>query len=196
MAGARFVLPYQTVVYPAYGIPGAKLWFYESGTDTPQNTYSDAGLTVPNDNPVPADAGGRFPNIFLLSAAYKVVLTDALDDEIWTADPVQGGAGGGGSGGDVTRRQVANNTAVLATDSIIEVDASGGSVKVTYPLALGTPTQVQPVTIVKIDNTANEVQIVDDGSPGTIRATLDSPAVGVNMASAIVYSTGAALRVL
>jgi hypothetical protein len=89
--GARFVLPYQTVI-DATGvpIPGALLFFYASGTSNLQNTYSDAALTVPNTNPVQANAAGVFPNIFLSGQFYKVVLTDSLDNEIWTADPVQG----------------------------------------------------------------------------------------------------------
>lgn len=195
MAGSRFVLPYQTVIFPAYGIPGAKLWFYESGTDTPLATYSNVGLSIANTNPVVADAGGRFPNIFMLPEAYKVVLTDSLDDEIWTADPVYGSQGSGG-GGDVSRRQVSGNTTVLSTDSIIEVNAAGGAVKITYPLALGSVSQVQPVTIVKIDNTVNPVQIVDDGSPLVIRLAMTAPAIGVNMTSALVYSMGTTLRIL
>lgn len=89
--GSRFVLPYQTVINnTGVPLPGALLYFYASGTDTPLNTYSDVGLTTPNANPVVADAAGVFGNIFLSSAAYKVVLKDSNLDEIWTADPVFG----------------------------------------------------------------------------------------------------------
>ena len=35
-----------------------------------------------------ADDAGVFPDIFLQSLQYKVRLTDANDDEVWTADPV------------------------------------------------------------------------------------------------------------
>lgn len=94
--GARFVLPYQTVIDgTGVPIPGALLTFYISGTTTPLATYSDAALSVPNKNPVPADAAGMFPNIFLLPVPYRVVLTDAIGDEIWTADPVENTQGGG-----------------------------------------------------------------------------------------------------
>ena len=100
--GPRFVLPYQTVV-DASGVPVPEglLNFYASGTSTPLTTYSDPLLTVPNSNPVVANAAGVFPNIFL-DGNYKIVLTDSLGNQIWTADPVYGvntsGGGGGGSG--------------------------------------------------------------------------------------------------
>jgi hypothetical protein len=193
MSGAaRFVLPYQTVISPSFGIPGAKLYFYASGTSAPQNTYSNAGLTIANPNPVVADAGGRFANIFLLSLAYKVVLTDALDAEIWTADPVQ--VTGAGTF-PANLRSVSGNTTVLASDGVIEVDCTGGPITITYPLGLGSVTAVQLVTIVKVDQTVNAVIIKDDGS-ATERGRIDSPAVNASMASAIVYSNGAALRIV
>jgi microcystin-dependent protein len=75
----------------ASGVPrvGAQLFFYQTGTNTPQNTYSDAGLTVPNTNPIIADDAGQFGSIFLLgSPSYKVVLEDAAGNSIWTMDPV------------------------------------------------------------------------------------------------------------
>jgi len=90
--GPRFVLPYQTVVDPTgVPIPGAQLWFYSSGTNTPLNTYSDPLLTTPNSNPVVANAAGVFPTIFL-DGNYKIVLTDSAvpPNQIWTADPVFG----------------------------------------------------------------------------------------------------------
>lgn len=89
MAGTRFVWP-NTFSVGADGIPrvGAKLAFFATGTDTPQQTYSDPALTIPNRNPVIADALGQFNNIFLLlSPQYKVVLSDANDVQIFTMDP-------------------------------------------------------------------------------------------------------------
>ena len=95
--GPRFVLPYQTVIDgTGVPIPGALLNFYASGTSTRLTTYSDALLTVPNANPVAANAAGVFPNIFL-NGNYKVILTDSLNNQIWTADPVDGGAAQAGT---------------------------------------------------------------------------------------------------
>lgn len=70
--------------------PGDKLYFFATGTSTPQNTYSDAGLTTPHDNPVEADAGGEFPVIYMDPSlpAYRVRLTDSNDVQVWQKDNV------------------------------------------------------------------------------------------------------------
>lgn len=104
----RFVLPYQTVI-DSTGVPlnGALLYFYASGTTTPLDTYSDVNLTTPNTNPVVANAAGMFPNIFLANAAYKVVLTDSSNNQIWTADPV------GSPTADLTSVPTVTNIAAL-----------------------------------------------------------------------------------
>ncbi|MFO0476139.1 MAG: hypothetical protein ACK52K_13415 [Alphaproteobacteria bacterium] len=68
----------------------AKAWFYETGTTTPKATYSDAGLTSVNANPVVADANGRFGDIYLVAGRYRVVLTTSADVAIDTLDPVDG----------------------------------------------------------------------------------------------------------
>jgi hypothetical protein len=68
-------------------LPGNQLFFYETGTTTFKNTFSDAGLTTPNANPVVSDASGQIPDIFL-DGTYKVVLKDADDVTIWTRDPI------------------------------------------------------------------------------------------------------------
>ena len=87
----RFDLPRVTPVTGA-GAPyaGGKLYFYAAGTSTPQNTYSDNALTTPNANPVVADSDGRFGDIFMAVADYKVILKTAADVTVWTADPVAG----------------------------------------------------------------------------------------------------------
>lgn len=71
---------------------GAKLYTYETGTSTPKPTYSDAGLTVPNANPMISDAAGYFSDIFLASGAYRFRLTTSADAQIWQADNVEGGS--------------------------------------------------------------------------------------------------------
>lgn len=86
---SRFALPYAYVpTIDGTPMSGAKLYFYLSGTDTPKNTYSNPELTIANTNPVIANAGGRFGNIFLDGVNYKVILRDADDVLIWTADPL------------------------------------------------------------------------------------------------------------
>lgn len=72
------------------------LFFYATGTTTPQNTYSDPAFTTPNSNPIVLDAAGRAGNIFMLpSPSYRVVLQDVNAAVVWDLDPVGPGAGGG-----------------------------------------------------------------------------------------------------
>jgi len=66
---------------------GGKLNFYETGTTTRKNTFSDAGMTIANTNPVTLDADGRAPNIFFSGLA-KCVLTDSTGAVLETKDPV------------------------------------------------------------------------------------------------------------
>ena len=64
-----------------------KLYFYESGTTTPKNTFSDINLTIPNTNPVILTAAGRQPNIFFNGNA-KGILADKNDVQILVRDPI------------------------------------------------------------------------------------------------------------
>ncbi len=69
-------------------LSGGKLEFFESGTSTPLDTYSDEALTSANANPVVADAAGTWGDIWLKPQDYKVVLSDSSDVQIWSADPI------------------------------------------------------------------------------------------------------------
>lgn len=89
--GRLFVLPRTAPTNLGSAIPGAKLYFYRTGTDTPQNTYSDSALTVPNPNPVIADSAGVFPPIYLDPAsgyAYRAKLTTNVELQVWLEDDV------------------------------------------------------------------------------------------------------------
>lgn len=66
---------------------GGKLYFYEAGTSTPLDTYSDESLTTANDNPVILDSAGRVGDIFLKNQKYKYILKDSSNATIRTVDP-------------------------------------------------------------------------------------------------------------
>lgn len=85
----RFNSPNQQFV-DATGTPyaGGALSFFASGTSTPLNTFSNSGLTIANTNPIVLDSAGRAGSVFLQNLAYKVVLADANNNQIWTEDPV------------------------------------------------------------------------------------------------------------
>lgn len=100
--GQRYYTP-EPFEIDANGVPlaAAQLFFFATGTNTPQATYSDVGLTTPNANPVIADANGRFGAIWLLTTnAYAVQLwTAATPDnptgsQVWAQDPVGPASGG------------------------------------------------------------------------------------------------------
>lgn len=69
-------------------LAGAKLYFYDAGTTTLKNIYADSNLTVAQSNPVIADAGGRFAPIYVDGNPFKVILYDANDNLIWSADNI------------------------------------------------------------------------------------------------------------
>lgn len=74
---------------PAAPLSGGLMYFYAAGTDTPKDTYSDNGLSVPNTNPVVLTSSGILPNVFL-DGAYKVILQDkdGVQQPGWPRDSV------------------------------------------------------------------------------------------------------------
>lgn len=74
----------------ASGIPyvGARVYTYLAGTTTPVATYTDAGLTVANANPIITDAAGRYVAYLSPGASYKFVVQDANGVAIKTVDNI------------------------------------------------------------------------------------------------------------
>lgn len=72
-----------------------KMYYFESGTNTPKATFADINLTIQNTHPVILTADGRLPNVFFEGTA-RQKLTDNDDVQIWDKDPV----GGQNIGGD------------------------------------------------------------------------------------------------
>lgn len=69
---------------------GAKAYFYDPNTTTPQAIYTTADLGVTHDQPVLANALGMFPAVFLnpTPGSYRVKVTDADDVVLWDIDDV------------------------------------------------------------------------------------------------------------
>src|SRR5438552_2362582 len=82
-------------------LSGGKLYLFPAGTDTPLNAYQDFGLSVLHPFPIPCDAAGRLPMIFLADGSYKHRLTNKsgvvqfADDSVPVTGPSSGGGGGG-----------------------------------------------------------------------------------------------------
>lgn len=73
-------------------VPGAKLYFYTSGTTTPATVYQNTGLTVAHSNPVLSDIGGLFPAIWLDTAvSYDVVCKSASGSTLWSVTAINSG---------------------------------------------------------------------------------------------------------
>lgn len=93
MASILFSQP-RTREFTAAGtvLAGAKLYFYTTGTTTPLTVYQDATLSTPHANPIVADSGGLFPQIWLnVQSSYDVTLKTEDDETVWTVNEVQGG---------------------------------------------------------------------------------------------------------
>jgi len=160
MAG-RYFTPRSTAL-DASGDPeaGAKLYFYETGTSTPLDTYSDDGLTSANANPVVADSAGRFGEIFLKDQDYKVVLKTSADVTVWTADPVRAAEP---TSTAVISKSTTYTVTVSDNGKLIEADATGGAFTITLPVA-ATAGDGFEVFIKKVDSSSNAVTVDGDGS--------------------------------
>lgn len=95
----RFVLPFQTV-FDALGAvaPGAQVYFYAFGAGSPQDTFADQALTIPNTNPVVANSAGLLPNIWLQPLDYRLVAQTSENVQLWdTGDEPVSALGADGS---------------------------------------------------------------------------------------------------
>lgn len=155
----RFVLPLaQPLDTNGAVMAGAKLYFYETGTTTPLDTYSDSGLSVANANPVVADANGLFDDIFLLSQNYKVILKTSADVTLWTADPVSTGSSvvddtspqlGGTL--DTNSHQIRwSKGADVASANALTLGTDGNYFDITGTTAITSIATLSPGTVVKL----------------------------------------------
>lgn len=73
--------------FTADGTPlvGGKLYSYAAGTTTPLATYTDESASTVNSNPIVLDSRGE-ASVWLGNQSYKLKLTTANDQEIWTVD--------------------------------------------------------------------------------------------------------------
>lgn len=83
----RFVEPRTRVGDGIVGFGGAQLFFFDFGTSNPKTTFSDFALTVPNADPVVADADGLFGDIFLDIQA-DVTLESSTDIVIYGPESI------------------------------------------------------------------------------------------------------------
>lgn len=70
-------------------LSGGQLAFYQSGTTTPQDTFTDDTLSKANPNPLELDSTGRPTADIWMNGNYRVVLLDNTGATIWTRDNVE-----------------------------------------------------------------------------------------------------------
>lgn len=155
---------------------GGTLAFYQTLTSTPLAVYSDETLSTSIGTTVTLNAQGRPSTaVFLQNVAYKVTLTDASSNLIWTADPVYGPdllssivakvgsgspsglvAGTAGSSGvlptmfwDYTNAilYVCTTTGTTLTAVWTAINAAAATPVVTVPQGYLTPTSATPVIV-------------------------------------------------
>lgn len=149
-------------------LSGAQLFFYLTGTSTPATTYANSTLTTANPNPVVANSGGAFPQIWLDPAVtYKVVLEDQFGVQQWTQDPLYTPAAGG-SGGLGGLGNIASHTIL------------GNNSGVSGPVAALTAAQVLALL---------PTFIGDSGSGGTV-GLVPAPPAGSGAAGAVLQANG------
>jgi len=93
-------------------LSGCRLYVIQAGTvSTPQNAYSDSGLTLVLPNPIICDAYGRISQFFVADGSIKLRLTKSNGVQVFSQDGllVVGASSGGGGGSPV------DATTVLAT---------------------------------------------------------------------------------
>lgn len=87
----RFVSPQvQALDLLGNKAPGAKLRFYDAGTTTPRDVYSDEGLSIPIDqsNGIAANSAGIWPEIFVGTGTFKVTIHSSADVLLATYDDI------------------------------------------------------------------------------------------------------------
>ncbi len=88
-----FQIPKPTVLSGLAILPGAKVYYYATGTTTPQNTYQDIDLTIPHANPVVADGAGLLPVIYLDGSLgdYRVRIETSAGGLVYQVDDIPSG---------------------------------------------------------------------------------------------------------
>lgn len=160
MAGNLFVLPKQVPIVGGSVSANALANFYQTGTTTRQNTYTDIDLTVAHANPVVAGPDGVFEPIYFDPALpnYRLTLTDEDSNLIYQIDDIPASQ----AGSDLTLEGSAPFLDFVETDAA----ANNGVWRLQVNseqllLQLGNDAKSSFTTILSIDRTANTGDSID-----------------------------------
>jgi hypothetical protein len=134
-------------------IAGARLYFFDEGTTTPQTTYEDAARTTAHDHPIVADAYGKWPAVYLAPGTYRYRINDSDGSTIDDFDGIVAPeAATSEEGTDVT---------ISAFSETLLDDADAGA----WLATLGFSAYI--------------ITIINDADAAAARATLDAPQMGI-----------------
>lgn len=146
-------------------LAGYKAFFYENGTSTKQDAYTDSTETVELSNPATFDANGELSVWLGNNRKYTIVIAipDCQDppqgsEIILSKDDVSGLT-------QFTTQEVSGNTNVTSSDlnKIFVVDATSGNVTIVPP-AIGDVEDGFIFYVKKIDGSANYVRVDPAGA--------------------------------
>lgn len=124
---------------------GGSLTFYEVGTTTPKNTYSDPALTILNANPVDLDSAGRSETETWGTGNYDVVLKDSTGATVWTREVNSQVQAGATIPALVADEFLTSDGTTLSWQPVLQVPDPTGSEGALLQVAGGIPTWVAPV---------------------------------------------------
>ncbi len=90
-------------------------------------------------------------------------------------------------------KTITSSYTVQSTDGIIDVNASAGTITITFPISAGSASQTQEVTISKIDTSANAI-IISDGTNNVDAISAAASTTGQINGWRNVYSNGTNIR--
>jgi hypothetical protein len=153
MAELVFLNSQRATDWEGLALPGARAFFYLSGTTTPATVYADAALETPHPTPLEADALGAFPAVWS-DESLRLIVQDT-DGQVlpgYPIDPVPKGAGTGNGASAVSFEPTPEIAAANVQEAVEAVQAN-------IPLALqgvglGNTGNLPSLTPNNVDNAA------------------------------------------
>jgi hypothetical protein len=172
--------------FDANGVPLSlgTLTFYEAGTTTPLDTFSDANNTPGQENPNPMtlDASGYTQTqVFLQPTGYDVLVHDADGNEIAEYENIEDVGQVFATNFGIIQTEGSTNVTsgytVLVTDRLVTVDSTGGA----DPCVINLPPSADANQMVTIKNLGNiALAVTPDGAE-----TVDSVAAAFSVDAAV-----------
>jgi len=147
---SQFINPFESIIQNGSAVSGGTLTFYDDGTTTLKDVYSDQALTTVAANPFQLDSHGRAVGLYL-NGLYTVLLKDADGVILATQDGVGSSSTGGATDADTLDGKSPETTNV--GDSIVARDEDGVSAFETIEVEKGVAASV---------DTSDDVMMRDD----------------------------------